>query len=115
MKTDQFEDGSTRVSDLKAKVKAFNYARKWEQFHTPKEVAISIAIEASELLEVFQWRAISRSDVKNDDNILEDISEELADIMIYIISLANNLDIDLSKAVTSKLEKNALKYPIKNR
>jgi NTP pyrophosphatase (non-canonical NTP hydrolase) len=115
MNVDQVKDGITRVSDLKAQVEAFNHARKWEQFHTPKEVAISIAIEASELLEVFQWRAISRSDVKYDDNILEDISEELADIMIYIISLANNLDIDLSQAVTSKLEKNAVKYPIKNR
>jgi NTP pyrophosphatase (non-canonical NTP hydrolase) len=73
---------------------------------------MSISIEAAELLEIFQWRALARSDVKSDDKILNQLQDEMADIMIYLFALANNLEIDLSSAVLAKLEKNAEKYPV---
>lgn len=105
-------DNKITLTDLKSKVKEFNSARNWEQFHTPKEVAVSISIEAAELLEIFQWKSLSTSDVKFDDKIILQIKEELADIMIYIMSLSNTLNIDLSEVVLFKLSKNAEKYPI---
>jgi DNA phosphorothioation-dependent restriction protein DptG len=104
-------DNDTTLSELKAKVKDFNHARNWEQFHTPKEVAISIVIEASELLEIFQWQTLSRSDVKFNKNKIAQIEEEVADLLIYIFSLSNTLELDLSNAVLTKLDKNAKKYP----
>ena len=105
-------DNDTKISELKEQVKEFNTARSWKQFHTPKEVAISISIEAAELLEIFQWKALSRSDIERDPEKLFQIQEEIADIMIYIFSLANTLDLDVSSAVLEKLEKNAEKYPV---
>jgi NTP pyrophosphatase (non-canonical NTP hydrolase) len=108
-------DNDTKISELKEQVKEFNSARKWEQYHTPKEVAVSISIEAAELLELFQWKALSRSDIKRDQERLIGIQEEVADIMIYIFSLAITLDIDLSSAIINKLDKNARKYPINNK
>ena len=105
-------DNTSTISDLKSQVRIFNQARNWEQYHTPKEVAASISIEAAELLEIFQWRSLSRSDVMLDKNMKMQIQEEIADILIYIFSLSNSLDIDLSNAVLLKLEKNAKKYPL---
>lgn len=109
-----YSDIETPISELKNMVKNFNTARNWEQFHTPREVAVSISIEAAELLELFQWRSLSTSDVRMDTTMIGKIGEEMADIMIYIFSLSNTLNIDISSAVVSKLEKNALKYPEKS-
>jgi len=105
-------DSNITINELRERVRQFNADRKWEQYHTPKEVAISISIEAAELLEIFQWKALSRSDIKFDQSKLDDIRDEIADIMIYILSLANTLDIDLNSAICEKLEKNAMRYPI---
>lgn len=87
----------------------FRDDRNWSQFHNPKDLAISISIEASELLELFQWNS-SKETVENN---LQDLQDELADIMIYCTLMGDKLDIDLDKAVEHKLEKNKEKYPVK--
>jgi NTP pyrophosphatase (non-canonical NTP hydrolase) len=84
-------------------LRAFVAARDWDQFHTPENLAKSIAIEASELLECYQWS------VTPDQQKVED---ELADVVTYCIHLANKLGVDLDEIVMSKLEKTAKKYPV---
>jgi NTP pyrophosphatase (non-canonical NTP hydrolase) len=99
-------DAETTIQDLRAEVHRFNDARDWHQFHTPKNLAASIAIEAAELLEHFQW-----SDELPPER-LPKLVEELADVVLYCLTLANILDIDLSQAVRQKLAHNTAKYPI---
>ncbi len=99
-------DDNITLADLRARVRAFVDERDWEQFHTPKNLAVSIAIEAAELLEHFQWTD------EPAPNQLPQLLEELADVMIYCLTLANALDIDLSQAVIDKLALNARKYPV---
>ena len=84
-------------------LRKFNEDRDWEQFHTPENLAKSISIEAGELLECFQW------DSSYDKQAL---SDEVADVMCYCIMLADKIDIDLKTAIISKINKNALKYPV---
>ena len=104
------DDSKTTLQDLKDKMARFVHERDWEQFHTPKNLAMSIAIEAAELMEHFQWLTIEESNNLNDAQ-LDDIGEELADIIIYSLSLANTLGLDLSQTVSAKMEKNIRKYP----
>lgn len=86
---------------------------KWEQFHTPKNLAISIAIEAVELLEIFQWltdsEAFQVSKSKKNKALVE---EEMADVFIYLIRLADVLGVDLASVAEKKIGQNAIKYPI---
>jgi dCTP diphosphatase len=99
------------IKDLKDRIRDFIDERDWSKYHHPKELAISIAIEVAELLEVFQWD--EKKDVqaiKNDEETMNRIKEEIADVMMYILSLSNQLDLDLSKAVLTKLKKNRIKY-----
>lgn len=86
----------------------FRDERDWAQFHNPKDLAISISLEAAELLETFQW---SGDDLWRKDKIDEQ-TEELADVVVYCVLLADRLGIDLPKAVLEKIEKNAQKYPV---
>ena len=86
----------------------FRDDRDWKQFHDPKDLAISISLEASELLEIFQW---SRDDIYCLDKI-DKIKEELADVMNYCILMADACDLDLDKIITDKIKLNELKYPI---
>ncbi|MEJ2698329.1 MAG: nucleotide pyrophosphohydrolase [Desulfuromonadales bacterium] len=103
-------DTQTTLQQLKEKMAAFVRERDWEQFHTPKNLSMSIAIEAAELMEHFQWLTVEAS--KNlPSEALTDIGEELADIVIYSLSLANALGLDLSETVLAKMEKNIRKYP----
>lgn len=87
---------------------AFRDERNWKQFHNPKDLAISISLEASELLEVFQW-SDSRDVVENKKTKLE---EELADVLIYSIYLADAIDVDIPDIIIKKLKSNEAKYPI---
>lgn len=104
------DDSKTTLKDLKERMANFVRERDWEQFHTPKNLAMSIAIEAAELMEHFQWLTVEQS--KNlDPGALTDIGEELADIVIYSLSLSNTLGLDLSQTVVDKMEKNIRKYP----
>jgi NTP pyrophosphatase (non-canonical NTP hydrolase) len=103
-------DSRTTLQQLKEKMSTFVREREWEQFHTPKNLSMSIAIEAAELMEHFQWLTVEES--KNlPAEALADIGEELADIVIYALSLSNALDLDLSETILAKMDKNIRKYP----
>ena len=104
------DDSKTTLQELKDRMASFVHERDWEQFHTPKNLAMSIAIEAAELMEHFQWLTVEESK-KLDADQLSDIGEELADIIIYSLSLSNTLGLDLSQTVSAKMEKNIRKYP----
>jgi len=90
------------------KVLTFRQNRNWEQFHNPKDLAISISIESSELLENFQWKSSEEAmHIKKDD-----IADELADVLIYSIYMAETLNISIEELILNKLKKNELKYPV---
>ncbi|MBT2119562.1 nucleotide pyrophosphohydrolase [Dyella sp. LX-66] len=80
------------------------------QFHNPKNLAISIVLEATELLEHFQWKTLEESETHS-VTAKDQIADEIADVSVYLIELADNLGIDLEKAILGKLDKNAAKYP----
>lgn len=90
----------------------FRRERDWEQFHRPKELAISIVLEAAELLEEFQWKTDKEIKKYLDKGGLENVKEEIADIAIYILLLSHDLKIDLLPAIRKKLKKNEAKYPV---
>ena len=94
--------------NLYDKIIKFRDERNWSQFHNPKDLAISISLEASELLELFQWKK-SEETIENNHNELKD---ELADILIYSVLMADKTNIDLEEAIEQKLEKNEEKYPV---
>ncbi|MEJ2199912.1 MAG: nucleotide pyrophosphohydrolase [Desulfuromonadaceae bacterium] len=103
-------DRDTTLQQLKERMAEFVRERDWEQYHTPKNLSMSIAIEAAELMEHFQWLTVEASQQLAPE-ALQDIGEELADIVIYSLSLANTLKLDLATTVTKKMEKNIRKYP----
>ena len=97
------------IKELTEKVVAFRDARNWKQFHNPKDIAISIMLESSELLEVFQW---SGSDTAVDtDKKMAKVKEELADVLIYALLMGNDLGLDISEIVSAKIDENNRKYP----
>ncbi len=105
-------DKEKTVAELKEKVAAFVSERDWAQFHSPKNLSMSITIEAAELMELFQWATLEESRAICSDPVkAEKVREEIADIVIYCLSLCNILGIDLAEAVESKVDKNASKYP----
>lgn len=98
--------------DLLKQLIDFRRERDWEQFHHPKDVAISLAIEAAELLEWFQWRNPQEIQQMLGTDKREALEDEIADVAVYLSYLCHDLDIDLSQAVQRKMEKNAAKYPV---
>ncbi len=112
-KSDAISDREATTYYLRQLVQEFIDERDWAKYHNPKDLAISIAIEAAELMELFQWMG-----EKEAQSILENaersarLEEELADIIILCLSLANVSSIDLARAVTKKLGKNRDKYPV---
>lgn len=90
------------------KINKFRDDRDWRKFHNEKDLAISISIEASELLELFQWKNSEEVTTKS----LDRIKEELADVLIYSMMLADNLDLNIDNIIEEKLEKNNEKYPV---
>ena len=96
---------------IKSRLREFAKDRDWNQFHTLKNIACSINIEASELLEIFQWREIKSIDLK-DLNLKEKIGDEVADIMLYLIRFSDIADINLEEVCLNKIKKNKKKYPI---
>jgi NTP pyrophosphatase (non-canonical NTP hydrolase) len=105
-------DRATTVAELRELVRAFVDERDWQQFHSPKNLSMSLAIEAAELMEHFQWLTVAESRaVADDDRRRSDVAEELADVVSYALALANALRIDLSTALRDKMRKNAVKYP----
>ncbi|MFW5451571.1 MAG: nucleotide pyrophosphohydrolase [Methylophagaceae bacterium] len=98
--------------ELLQKLIAFRKDRDWEQFHNPKDLAISLSIEAAELLEWFQWQSSEEISAKLASNKREALEDEVADVAVYLIYLCHDLGIDLNQAITAKVLKNAKKYPI---
>jgi NTP pyrophosphatase (non-canonical NTP hydrolase) len=105
-------DSSTTLAELRELVRRFVEERDWRQFHAPKNLSMSLAIEAAELMEHFQWIDIAESRrIADDPAKLAAVGEEIADVLCYLLALANELEIDLSAAVRDKMVKNAAKYP----
>jgi NTP pyrophosphatase (non-canonical NTP hydrolase) len=105
---------SKEYDDLMDKIKKFVQDRDWDQFHYPKDLAISLNLEAAELLECFQWKNNEEVEkMLENKKEKEHIEEEIADVAIYLMQLAYSLDIDLKKAIEDKMLKNAKKYPLK--
>src|SRR5690349_11920154 len=102
------------MSDIKKltdEILEFSRERDWLQFHNPKDLAESIVIEAAELLEHFQWKSQQASSAHAKEK-LEDVSDEIADVLVYTLELAHNLGVDVEAAITHKMKKNAKKYPV---
>ena len=96
------------MKEIIQKVLEFRDERDWKKYHNEKDLAISISLEANELLENFQWRTSDEAIVESKQNI----KEEMADILIYLVQLADKMEINLEEEVSKKLEKNAVKYPV---
>jgi NTP pyrophosphatase (non-canonical NTP hydrolase) len=105
-------DTETTVAELRELIRIFVEERDWRQFHAPKNLAMSLAIEAAELMEHFQWISAENSREIADPAHLAEVSDELADVLCYALAMANQLEIDLSEAIRSKMIKNEKKYPI---
>jgi NTP pyrophosphatase (non-canonical NTP hydrolase) len=101
------------INALQSRLRQFAQARDWEQFHTPKNLAMALAAEAGELLEIFQWLTDEQaSAVTERDEDLQLVRDELADILIYLIRMADVVQIDLEDAVGGKLRDNERRYPV---
>jgi len=98
------------LTTLQQQLRAFARARDWEQFHTPKNLAMALTKEAAELQEIFQWLTPEQSAQLDEKQRLH-AAEELADVLLYLCRLADVLNIDLAEAAASKLQRNAEKYP----
>jgi len=108
----QYDDTNTNISYLISQVRQFLEERDWEKYHNPKDLAESICIEAAELLQLFQWTKPKESEqFKGQPSKVQRVREELADVVIYCLSMANTLDIDLTSIVLDKLKQNKDKYP----
>ncbi len=91
----------------------FRDRRDWKRYHTPKNLAISIAVEVGELLELFQWRSDDEiRKLLEDDDIRRRVGEEISDVLIYLLTLAHECGVDVEKAVMEKIKKNEEKHPV---
>ncbi len=100
----------TPLEELRNALQRFAAARDWDQFHSPKNLAIALAVEAAELLEHFQWISEAESAALNPDQHAK-VREEVADVFLYLVRLADKLGIDLMSAAADKIEQNSAKYP----
>ncbi|HCE92750.1 MAG: nucleotide pyrophosphohydrolase [Burkholderiales bacterium GWA2_64_37] len=100
------------VDALQARLRAFAAERQWQPFHTPKNLAMALMVEAAELIEIFQWMTPEQSlAVRDDPALTEPIADEVADVLLYLLQLADHAGVDLAQAVENKLRKNAVKHP----
>ena len=98
---------------VQATLRQFARERDWEQFHHPKNLAMALAAESGELVEVFQWLSdVESRTAASDSAVVESASQEIADIFIYLVRLADVLGVDVARAVNDKIEANARRYPI---
>lgn len=105
-------DATTTLAELRELVRRFVDERDWRQFHSPKNLSMSLAIEAAELMEHFQWLSIDESrELAADRTRRAAAGEELADVLCYALALANELELDVATIVRDKMAKNAVKYP----
>jgi len=102
---------STDIQALQAALRTFASEREWEQFHSPKNLAAALSVEAAELLEHFQWLTEEQSRSMPDDK-RDAVAEEVADVFLYLLQLSDKLGIDPLDAARKKLQLNAIKYPV---
>jgi len=101
------------LDEIKKKIKAFVKDRDWEKYHSPKNISMSIAIEAAELMEHFQWLTIEQSKkLLKDKSKQEEVEDELADIAIYVLDFCNAFGINIEKCILRKLDRSSKKYPV---
>ena len=101
------------VSCLEAALQKFADERDWQQYHSPKNLAMALSAEVGELVEIFQWQTEEQSKlVAKDEATAEAVRDELADVLLYLVRLSSVLGVDLNEAVAQKLVKNVSKYPV---
>lgn len=109
----QMDDRTTTVKELMELGNRFVAERGWKGYHNPKNLAMSVAIESAELMEIFQWKTPEEAlHLPDDPELKEHLGEEMSDVLAYLLNLAQCLEIDLSRAFRDKMKKNALKYPL---
>jgi NTP pyrophosphatase (non-canonical NTP hydrolase) len=106
-------DSSSSISELKQIMDEFVKERDWTSYHHPKELAIALSVECNELLELFLFENRSSDEILKNSELLQSISEEVADVFAYLLSMVNRLDLDLTSIFLKKMKKNKQKYPIK--
>ncbi len=99
------------IKNLTEKINKFRDERDWKQFHNPKDVALSLALEAAEVIEHFQWKN-NQEVAKYIKSNKDDIGEELADVLYWVLLMSHDLEIDIKEALEKKIAKNEKKYPI---
>lgn len=99
------------LSEVQQAIEDFAQERDWDKFHTPKNLAMALSVEAAELLEHFQWLSEEESKQLSPEKLAQ-VQDEAADIFVYLLRIADKLNINLLSATTRKMEKNRLKYPI---
>ncbi|MHA1150507.1 MAG: nucleotide pyrophosphohydrolase [Promethearchaeota archaeon] len=106
-------DFNTYISTLREHVKKFVEDREWVTYHTPQNLIQALQIEAAELSEIFLFKNYTTQDIISNKKLLENVSDEIADVFIYLLSLINTLNIDLTESFFKKMEKNNQKYSVK--
>jgi NTP pyrophosphatase (non-canonical NTP hydrolase) len=106
-------DAETSIRHLKDRIAEFAREREWDQFHSPKNLSMALAVEAAELMELFEWKTEEETAcIRGDRKTLRRVREEVADVAVYLLNLCNRLNIDLAIAIIEKLALNARKYPV---
>ncbi len=100
------------IKSIQQQLADFADDRDWDQFHNPKNLAMALSVEASELVEIFQWLTAKQSEAIMQSDEATHVEEEMADILIYLLRMADKLNIDLDSAVSAKIIKNSKKYPL---
>ncbi len=103
--------GKSDIEKLTEEIMRFRNAREWKQFHNPKDCALSLVLEAAEVMEHFQWKNKEEME-KHIKEHKDEIGEELADVLYWVLLMSHDLDIDITKALEKKNKKNAKKYPV---
>jgi len=100
------------IKSIQQQLADFADDRDWDQFHNPKNLAMALSVEASELVEIFQWLTAKQSEAIMQSDEATHVEEEMADILIYLLRMADRLNIDLDSAVSAKIIKNSKKHSI---
>lgn len=101
----------SEFEEIKLLARRFAQVREWEQFHSPKNLAMALSVEAAELVEIFQWLTEQQSE-HLDDEMRARVVDEIADVQVYLVRLADRLQIEIPAAVAQKMQKNEAKYPV---
>ncbi|HEY4329253.1 MAG TPA: nucleotide pyrophosphohydrolase [Phycisphaerae bacterium] len=106
-------DDTVTLEWLREMMREFLREREWQKYHVPRNLAASISVEAGELLELFQWATVDDAERRcaSDEAFRKAVGEELCDVMMYCVSLANAMDLPLAETIAAKMAKNRLKYP----